>query len=373
MRQLPVFRGSAPLGGGPIIVPLSWSGEPIDAKVVAASPGRPSFVVVDLAEGVVRVYPPGDHYLRGYSVNSAVLTARGDALVVLGRGIGKEVYLIPDADFSRPSTRLNPSRIETSPSGIPPELYALADQSGSRVWMLQRTDQEDGHDPGETWVDLVSVDTAESVMTTELDGKYVIGGIIDDGLVLVGYRKTPVDILLLGDDGTLRNISVGLTDDFVSQHEGFQMVEAHGRYIALLSGDLQVLVVVDIETNITRPIDKPGVGLWTPNGIPREPEPPNRTTRTDEFVIGFRPTAGKWSLQAISLGNQSVREIGEYSDRQPTGSHTYRKPVFWAENVAGGETVVAFVGSYIYVLDEAGNLLPVVGLPADKYVVSDAA
>lgn len=373
VRRLPVFRGSAPLGGGPIVVPLSWSGEPIDAKVIAVSPISPSFVVVDLAEGVVRVYPPGDHYMRGYSVDSAVLTARGDALVVLGRVDGNEVYLIPDADFSRPSTRLNPSSIETSPSGILPEIYALADQSGSRVWVLQRTDHEDEYDAGETLVDLVSVDTAETVMATELDGRYVIGGIIDDGLVLIGYRKTPVDILVLGEDGTLRNIPVGITDDFVSQYEGFQMVEAHGRYIALLGRDLQEIVVVDIETNIARPIPKPGVGLWTPNGIPRAPERPNRMTRTDEFVIGFRPTAGKWSLQAISLGNQSVRELGEYPDRQPTSSHTYRKPVFWAETVAGGETVLAFTGSDIYVVDEAGNLLPLVGLPADEYVVSDAA
>ena len=373
VRRLPVFRGSAPLSGGPIVVPLSWSGEPINAKVVAASPARLTFVVVDLAEGVVRVYPPGESYLRGYSVDSVVLTGRGDALVVLRSGHGNEVYLVPHADFSRPTTRLSSSRIKTPPSDAAPEHYALADQTGSRVWILQRSDQEHHHDTGKTRVDLVTVDTVETVMTTEIYGAYVIGGIVDDDLVLVGYEKTPAQVLILAEDGRLRNLPVDFKDDSVIWHEGFQLIEAHGRHIVLLRRDLQELVVVDIETSIARPIPKPGVGLWTPNGIPREPEGPNGMTRTDEFVIGFRPTVGKWSLHAVRIDNQSVREIGEYSDRQPTGSHTYRKPVFWAENVAAGGAVLAFVGSDIYVVDEAGSLLPVVGFPTNEYVVSDAA
>lgn len=373
VRRLPVYRGSAPLGGGPIVLPLSWSGGPINAKVIAANLSPPYFVVLDLSEGVVKFYPPGDHYMHMYSVNSAILTARGDALLVLDRGNGYNVYIIPDADFSRPSTRLNPSTVETPNSGVLPELDALANQTGSLVWLLQRIRGQDEHDAGETWVDLVFVDTAETVMTNVLTGQYEIGGVIDEGLVIISKWKTPAEILVLGEDGTLRNIAIALTDDPVSQLEGFQLVEAHGKYIALVSRDLREIVVVDIETNVARSIPKPGIGVWTPNGIPTEPVLPNRMTRSDEFVIGFRPTVGKWSLHAVSLSDQSVRQLGEYSDRQPTSSHTYRKPVFRAEKVAVGEPVLAFVGSDIYVIDEAGTLLPVVGLPADEYVIADAA
>ena len=371
VHRLPVFYGSAPLGGSPIVVPLAWSGEPINAKVIAARPNDPNFVVADLVEGVVRIYTPSSHNQQGYSINSAVLTAQGDALVALG-GKSAEVFVIPDADFSKPSTRLVLSRIAITSSGEFSELYALADRSSSWVWILQTTDDEDEGDVGETWIDLVSIESGETVMTADLEGKYTLGGIIDNGLVLVGYRKNPVTYLILERDGAVHPIPLKLTGGSVDGHGGFTTVAAHGRHIALLSRDLQEMVIVDAETKVVQRITKPSEGLWTPNGIPSVPVDPYRATPTDEFVVGFRATTGAWSLHAISLGNGSIRELGEYPTPQPESDKFRRKPVFRAEIASDGETILAFKGSQIYVVNDTGDLLPVVGLPDDHFVF-DAA
>ena len=378
VHRLPVFRRNpAPdpdPEGGPTVIPLAWSGEPINVKVIAVRDGSLGFAVVDFTEGIMTVYWTRDHHLPGSRVDGLSLTAEGDVVVVSHDDV-PEVYLVPDADFSKPPIRLHPSRISSSWNAPIPNV--LADRNGSLVWMLQYDHQEteDGEKTIEICADLVNIDTGETVMSTTLEGHYSMVGVLDDGLLLGRIDEIPEDsnegLLVIDRDGTVREVAKGIYEPTENWPPAAWVAAAHGKHIALISYYNQELVVVDIETNHVQPIPKPGPGVWTGVGIPYIPTHSETMTRADEFVIGFRPTAGNWSLQAVSLADQSVRQLGEYEGRRPQAPNTY-KPLFRAVSMADGDLVLAIRGSQIDVVDDAGNLVPVVRLPNGYYVL-DAA
>ncbi len=235
-------------------------------------------------------------------------------------------------------------------------------------YQLIDTDQE----KVETWVDLVDIDTGEAVMTADIEGDYRIAGIVDEGLLLdQAHVEGGRGIYILDRDGHLREIAV----DY-EKVKPYWILAAHGQNLALWGEDREI-VIIDTENNRMHPIDKPGPGAWTPTGIPDIPTRSLTRTQADEFIIGFRPAEGNWSLHGISLANQSVRKIGEY-DTPPLveTEHKYlSKPLFSAVSAADGDMVLAFTGwepTTINIVGEGGGLIPAVSLPKG-YFVLDAA
>ncbi len=355
VHRLPVFQKPAPRVEIPSVIPLAWSAEPIPVKVIFAGYG---LAVADFTEGVLKTYRYGDHHLPGGSVVGASITARGDAIVVTLGGSTDYVSFLPNADFGKQPIPLQHSRIGSV-------MAVSADRIASLVWILQRDHQDmDGRPKvSDTWIDLVSIDTGKAVMTADLKGDYGMVGIVDSGLLL----KEDEDygdgrVVVLGRDGTLRNIVV----------DPGRIVAAHGQHVALIGADKE-LVVTDIETNYAQHIAKPGPGAWIDTMIPYVPESTFTRTPADEFVIGFRTTTGEWSLHAVSLADQSAREISTYSEYNGTEPLQPYKPLFWATKVADGEMVLAFTlepNDWLNVINDTGNLVPVV--PLHGYRVLDA-
>ena len=377
--RLPVFRKEIPDGlreeisggEGPEIVPMIWDGEPMPLKIIAGGSG---LVVVDFYEKVLTVYRGDDDPLTGDAIDGVTITQNGGLIVATASDSLPSVSYFPDSDLSQSPRALRPSRTSSSPYGISPNLDILADQDGSLVWMLQYdyqrmdTDQE----KVETWVDLVDFDTGEAVMTADIEGDYRIAGIVDEGLLLdQAHVEGGRGIYILDRDGHLWEIAV----DY-GKVKPYWILAAHGQHFALLDEDREI-VVIDTETNRAQPITKPGPGAWTPTGIPDIPTRSLTRTQADEFIIGFRPAEGDWSLYGISLANQSVRKIGEY-DTPPLveTEHKYlSKPLFSAVSVADGDIVLAFTGwepTTINIVGEGGGLIPAASLPKG-YFVLDAA
>ena len=138
------------------------------------------------------------------------------------------------------------------------------------------------------------------------------------------------------------------------------------------------MAVFDVEKGAALPITNPGAGVWVPNGIPVIPLDSHPITQGGQFVIGFRSITGKWSLHAISLVDQSTRRLGEYPVPEPS-PYKY-KPEFRAVSIADRNLVLAFTDwptnpgdfSLMNIVDDTGNLVPVVRFP-DGYFVLAAA
>lgn len=377
VTRLPVFRmaawkwvrGKKVFGKeGPEVIPIAWYDEPIPLKIIAEGETS-SLAVVDLYEGVLKVYRQGDHLIPGGYVGGVSITPRGGLVVTTNSGSGPWLAYFPDSDLSKQPVALRP-RINDSAH----RLDALADQNDSLVWMLQYDYRQTDTDQKqvETWVDLVDVDTGEAVMTADIEGNYRIAGIVDEGLLLdQAHVEGGRGIYILDRDGDLREVTV----DY-EEVKPFWIVAAHGQHFALKDEDREI-VIIDTVTNGVHPIAKPEPGAWTTTGIPDIPTHSLTKTQADEFIIGFRPTEGDWSLYAISLASQSVRKLGEY-DAPPLGEteHKYlSKPLFSAVSVAGGGAVLAFTGwkpTTINIVNDTGGLIPVVNLP-DGYYILDAA
>ena len=376
VTRLPVFRKEMsdgmkeeiPKEGGPEVIPIIWDNDPIPLKVIAEG-GSGGLAVVDFYEGVLKVYRRGDHLIPGGYVDGVSVTPRGGLVVTTNSGSAPWLAYFPDSDLSKQPVALRP-RINDSAH----RLDALADQNDSLVWMLQYDYRQTDTDQKqvETWVDLVDVDTGEAVMTADIEGHYRIAGIVDEGLLLdQAHVEGGRGIYILDRDGDLREVTV----DY-EEVKPFWIVAAHGQHFALKDEDREI-VIIDTVTNGVHPIAKPEPGAWTTTGIPDIPTHSLTKTQADEFIIGFRPTEGDWSLYAISLASQSVRKLGEY-DAPPLGEteHKYlSKPLFSAVSVAGGGAVLAFTGwkpTTINIVNDTGGLIPVVNLP-DGYYILDAA
>ena len=379
VTRLPVFRKETPDGmreeisggEGPEIIPMIWDSEPMPLKVIAGGSG---LAVVDFYEGVLKVYRRGVHLTSRGVVDGVSITQNGGLVVATHSDSVPEITYFPDSDLGQTPRALRPSKTSSTPYGISPNLDILADQNGSLVWMVQYDYQQMDTDQEkvETWVDLVDVNTGEAVMTADIEGDYRIAGIVDEGLLLdQAHVEGGRGIYILNRDGNLREIAV----DY-EKVKPYWILAAHGQHFALWDEDREI-VIISTESNRIHPIDKPGPGAWTPTGIPDIPTRSLTRTQADEFIIGFRPTEGDWSLYGISLANQSLRKIGEY-DTPPLveTEHKYlSKPLFSAVSVADGDIVLAFTGwepTTINIVGDNGGLIPAASLPKGYYVL-DAA
>lgn len=378
VARLPVFRmaawkwvrGKKVYGEeGPEVIPLAWYDEPIPLKIIAADQGE--IAVVDFSERALTVYRGDDNPLPGDAINGATFTQSGGLVVATASDSLPRVAYFPDSDLSQTPRVLQPSRTSSTLHGSANTLDILADQEGSLVWMLQYEDQQIDTDQvkTKTWVDLVDVDTGEAVMTADIEGEYWMAGVVDEGLLLGGNG-----IHILGRDGNLREIAI----EEVMYH---WILAAHGQHFAVQDKDGEILII-DIESNRVHPITKPEPGTWTRNGIPFTYTRSIAKTRSDSFVIGFRPTEGDWSLHEFDLSSKSTRKLGEYPTPQlieEEEKHLH-KPLFSTVSAAEGKIVLAFTGwptdpldtTTISTIDDTGSLVPVVRLPLG-YFVLDAA
>ena len=392
-----------------VITPLDWPGEPIPAKVlmIGFKDGRfLGYAVADLKERALKIYRGGHISFQAWS-HGGTITARGDVLIEGGWG----GYLVPGGDFTEPSLRVRPSRYVPKREGIGPYIGFVTDPSGSLVWMSQYINM-----PGvwpdkegtryrieETWVDLFNVDTGKIVLTTDIRGDWVVAGALEEGLLMrEGHNRVikvdrytidstvleePGRILILRPDGSKHYVTPNLdeTPDLDGPAEGwrqgFGILQAYGSYFVLLRRDNGEMFVVDSETSATYPVPKPGAGIWTPTNLPRIPINSISWTHSDEFVIGFRATAGgkpidDWSLYKIRLSDQSVRKIYQRPDPLPSGFY-WRASALTAETVADGTAVLAFTGwpvspdndAVINLIGPNGELIPVAAVPDDFFIL----
>ena len=379
IHRLPIFYKIETPDDIPPSIPMTWTGEPIDAKVllfrISNRLRRRDWAVADLAENTLWIYQYGEHNVPGGALDSALLTANGDAIIVSGGKSIPEIFFFPDADFSAQPTPLRPARITDIPPTIAYPLSVMPDRIDSLVWTLQSEYQdEDDQQIIGTWINLINTENGETIMHLRLEGSYHLGGIINDGLVLTGNGKH----LVLGRDGSKQYFTVDLAEKSASWQDGFWIIEAYGNHIALLSHDSQEMAVFDVEKGAALPITNPGAGVWVPNGIPVIPLDSHPITQGGQFVIGFRSITGKWSLHAISLVDQSTRRLGEYPVPEPS-PYKY-KPEFRAVSIADRNLVLAFTDwptnpgdfSLMNIVDDTGELVPVFRFP-DGYFVLAAA
>ncbi len=348
----------------------------VDLKVIMYGLERHHSIwgVADFAKNVFNIYQTGEHQVPGGGVDSVSITAEGDAVIVTPGNSIPQVSFFPEADFSKQPTPLRPSKISNAHGISAYSLDVITDRTNSMIWMLQLEYLEinSQQEVIETWVDLVNVYSGEPVLTFVLQERYVIGGVIDDGLVLIGKGR----ILILEHDGNLHSFKVELENP-ASWQNGFRPIAAHGKHIALLRPDGQEMVIVDVESQMATPVANPGPGVWIPSRIPVIPIASFPITQGNQFVIGFRSTTGDWSLHTISLPEQSSRQLGEYPGPKPKYP---TQPLFWANSATDGNLVLAFTGwptapedfSLMNVVKDDGTLIPIVRFP-ENYFILDAA
>ena len=298
----------------PVIVPLDWSGDSIDTKVLAVRPNNPGFAVVDLSEGVMKVYPPGSHHVPRDAVCMASITPSGDILVYSTSH--PHVFLIPDGDFSVPPTILKPSRVARSDGFVEETgIWAQADQSGSLTWLLQyfyNSSHAHSRYVDYTLIELVNNKTGEIVTTTQLDGDYYRVGLLDDALFVASDRGGAV----LDQDGTLTPITT-YSDD----HQKYGWLAVYRRWLAYLSHDKRNLIIADVDTNQTHTLTVPGSGTWSPVILPDIPAQ-RIWANSDEIIVEYRkdPMQPPDSVYVVGLADQTARLIYVQGDDPPSSA-----------------------------------------------------
>ena len=248
----------------------------------------------------------------------------------------------------------------------------------------------------------VNVDTGKIVLTTDIRGDWEMAGALEEGLLMrEGHNRVikvdrytidstvleePGRILILRPDGSKHYVTPNLDETpnlngpAEGWRQGFGILRAYGSSFVLLRRDNGEMLVVDAETSATYPVPKPGAGIWTPTNPPLIPIQSVSWTHSDEFVIGFRATAGDkpmddWSLYKIRLSDQSVSRI--YSRPGPLSSESRSWSAFSAKSVADGTAVLAFTGwpvspdndAVINVIGPRGELIPVAEVPNDFFIL----
>ena len=371
VHRLPTFY--QPMEDIPSSIPMTRLEETIDvdldSKVMMYGLERHFSIwgIADFSKNVFNIYQHDEHHVPGGGIESASLTAKGDAVIVTSGSPIPHVSFFREADFSKQPILLHPSRFSNAHSTNNSSLDVITDRNNKSIWMLQLEYLEINgqQEVLETWVDLVNIYDGETVSTFVFQGRYTIGGVIDDGLVLTGNGR----ILILDHEGNSYSFEIELENPTGWQN-GFRSIEAHGKHIALLTPDGQEMAIVDVESKTTTPVAKPGPGVWIPSRIPISLISSFSITQGDQFVIGFRSPTGDWSLHTISLTEQSSQQLGEYPGPKPVYP---TQPLFWANSVTEDNLVLAFTGSLMNIVKDNGTLMPVVRFPKYFSILLDAA
>lgn len=310
----------------PIVVPLEWSGGPIDAKMLLIGGHldfyrRYSYAVVDLLEGVVKIYPRGHHHIADEGLLAwASFTPHGDVLIYYKHD-QQVIYFIPDGDFSQEPTIIRPRRFGPRLLGHQAgkqversnRIYAFGDKSRSMVWVSQTSvippKKSEGNNHKETtWIDLMKVDNSEIVMTVHLEGRYRISGLLDDGLLVTGIK----DKILISSDGSIRRFvacSSYHRDDLSSP--SFTMA-VHNQYYACLKYGR--LFIMDINTGRLYTLPAPDQGS---SYIPHFLYPYSGVYNDNFFPVSSWTPHSSWddpkgpwdSAYIVSLSEQTVRRV----------------------------------------------------------------
>lgn len=310
----------------PIVMPLEWSGGPIEAKVLLIGnhlnyDSRYSYAIVDLFEGVMKIYPKGHHHItdEGEGLLSwASFTPHGDVLIYY-RYSQHVVYFVPDGDFSLEPTIIRPRRIGARRLGDRSErIKALGDKSRSMVWVsqtsvIQPRYSKDGSRIETTWIDLMKVDNSEIVMTVRLEGEYRIAGLLDDGLLVAGIK----DEIIISPDGSIRRFAAcsnyhrdSLSYAFIAAvHDQYYACTMYGR-----------LFIMDINTGRLHTLTAPDQGTWYVSSLHNISSLHNGNF----FPVSRWTPLGSWdtpegpldSAYIVSLSEQTFRRVYTRGDNR---------------------------------------------------------
>lgn len=296
----------------PVEVPLDWDGEPVDFRVLAVNSLQSGLAVVDLADRTMRVYPLGHHNIEFGSVGVAAFTPRGDILFHLFGE--RDTYVVPDGDFSATPSVISPSRRAIDNAYGDYNDYAvidaLADRSGGKVWLLQRTRSDT------TLVDLVTIEDNTVTMTVELDGAYYIFGLSGDELYVGGGEADRV----VNPSGAVREVAS--CKDYSDEYGDLSTVGVYGEHFACVTRNNEKhLVFYSDTTGRVDVVTAFESGKWSKAVLPQIPETNTTGYHSDQVLLSLRvPDAtmsGHYAQKAVyaaDLSEHTVRLVHEFDD-----------------------------------------------------------
>lgn len=308
----------------PIVMPLEWSGGPIEAKVLLIGnhlnyDSRYSYAIVDLFEGVIEIYPKGHHHIADEgegSLSWASFTPHGDVLIYYEYN-HHVVYFVPDGDFSLEPTIIRPRRVGNQSSRLRDQsnpIQAIGDKSRSMVWVSQTSaahprDSKGSARKATTWVDLMKVDNSDIVMTVRLDGEYRIVGLLDDSLLIASIK----DEIIISSDGNIRRLAAcsNYHRDILSPS---YIAAVHDQYYACMMDGR--LFIMDINAGRLHTLTAPSQGRWwdVRGYIPEVPTLWSKVEHNDNLLLisGWTRYAREGHLDSayiVSLSEQTVRRV----------------------------------------------------------------
>ena len=313
----------------PIVMPLEWSGGPIEAKVLLIGNhlnynSRYSYAIVDLFEGVIKIYPKGHHHIadEGEGLLSwASFTPHGDVLIYYEYN-QHVVYFVPDGDFSLEPTIIRPRRVGNQSSRLRDQsslIQAVGDKSRSMVWVSQTSvarprDSKGSSRKATTWVDLMKVDNSEVVMTVRLDGEYRIVGLLDDGLLIAGIK----DEIIISSDGSIRRFAA-CSDYYRDKLSPSYIAAVHDRYYACMMDGR--LFIMDIDAGLLRTLTAPGQGRWyvgwyAPMYIPEVPTVWSKVEHNDNLPVSSWTSLGPRDAREVHLDSTYIVSLSEQTVRR---------------------------------------------------------
>ena len=302
----------------PVETSVDWDSEPVAFRVLAVNHPERGYAVVDLANSVMRVYPLGHHNIvfpfmnRNEPVGAlgvAAFTRRGD--ILLNPAGESQVYVVPDGDFSATPTVLRPSR-ENEVHYIYSSTQVLGDQSGEKVWFLQRTWRET------TLVDLVTTDNTTVMETVTLDGTYYISGLLGNDLYVVRGGEDRDDLVVSENGVVSEVVSCRDFSPYLST------VGVFGTYTACIGG--QRLVFYDVMTGQLDRIPAFESGTWGPTVLPEIPGGNTRGVHNDHVLFRLwvpdGSTASSKIIKAVYVADLSEHSVRLVYEHDRPGSFT---------------------------------------------------
>ena len=320
----------------PVIPPEDSQG-----LVVAVRPNNPSFVTVDLM-GNVQTYGPSDHLLPLDAVSGVVISRSGDVIV----SIGTRVFVVEDADFTRPPIELGPLEFDRI-RGVANEVYAAPTQDGSAVWIVLPASQTVSGERRDTTAYLVAAD-GSSVLSLVQGPRRLRPVGVTAGAKLVVHSRDDAggdEVLTVAESGEIALVGSGVPIGVGRNH------------IVLIADDGDLVAISDTgELRVPVPV---AGGKWSATGRPHNlavaiPSP----TVTDD---------GRILVEAVGEGIQPsfyVVDAGS-ADQPPTPIPTSYTPAShfldvsylldvaaWTDN---GNSVILMEPHRVKILDLSGD------------------
>ena len=207
--------------------------------VVAVRPNNPSFVTVDLM-GNVQTYGPSDHLLPLDAVSGVVISRSGDVIV----SIRTRVFVVEDADFTRPPIELGPLEFDRIRS-VANQVYAAPTQDGSAVWIVLPASRTVSGERRDTTAYLVAAD-GSSVLSLVQDPRRLRPVGVTAGAKLVVHSRDDAggdEVLTVAESGEIALVGSGVPIGVGRNH--IVLIADDGDLVAISdTGELRVPVPV---------------------------------------------------------------------------------------------------------------------------------